>query len=82
MSRGTIHEFLEAAAGTASQVFGEPTQRVAHGGGAAMPEQRTRFLHGVGSGDRVGESRARQLGQWGAMHHGNPAIEHRSPRGH
>lgn len=59
MNRGTIQMFLEAAAGTASKVFGEPTQRVAPGGGAARPEQWMHFRQGVGTGDQVGQRRAR-----------------------
>ena len=62
MTRGTIQEFLEAAAGTAGQVFGEPTQRVAHRGGAATPELKRCLPFGVGIGDRVGERRARPRG--------------------
>ncbi len=59
MTRGTIQEFLEAAAGTASQVFGEPTQRVAREGGVAQQALKTHLRFGVGPGDLVGERRAR-----------------------
>jgi len=60
MTHGTIQKmFLEAAAGTAGQVFGEPTQRVAPRGGAATMEQNVHKRLGVGTGDRVGEGRAR-----------------------
>ncbi len=59
MTRGTIQEFLEAAAGTASQVFGEPTQRVAREGGVAKQELETHLGQRVGIGDHVGERRAR-----------------------
>jgi hypothetical protein len=82
MSRGTIHEFLEAAAGTASQVFGEPTQRVAHRGGTAVPEQRMHLPFGVGLGGQVGARRARPWSSRSSMLHGMPALEHRSARGH
>jgi hypothetical protein len=46
-------------AGTADQVFEEPTQRIAPMGGAATPEHDVHKWFGVGIGDRVGESRAR-----------------------
>ena len=60
MTRGTIQKmFLEAAAGTADQVFEEPTQRVAPRGGAATQEHNVHKWSGVGIGDHVGESRAR-----------------------
>ena len=60
MTRGTIQKmFLEAAAGTASQKFGEPTQRVARTGGTATQVGNVHKWFGVGIGDRVGESRAR-----------------------
>lgn len=60
MTRGTIQKFLEAAAGTAEQIIGEPTQRVAREGGVARQEQRMHQWFGVG--DHVGESRARPRG--------------------
>lgn len=60
MTRSTIQKmFLEAAAGTADQVFEEPTQRVAPMGGAATQEHNVHKWSGVGIGDHVGESRAR-----------------------
>ena len=60
MTHGTIQKmFLEAVAGTADQVFEEPTQRVAPRGGAATQEHNVHKWSGVGIGDHVGESRAR-----------------------
>jgi hypothetical protein len=49
MKRGTIQTFLEAVAGTANEVFGEPTQRVAREGGAAEQSSGMRLRRRVGS---------------------------------
>ncbi len=62
MKRGTIQMFLESVAGTAGTVFGESTLRVAHGGGAARSEQWMHQRSGIGTGDHVGERRARPRG--------------------
>jgi hypothetical protein len=60
MTRGTIQKmFLEAATGTAGQVFGDTTQRIAQSGGTATQEHNVHKWFGVGIGDHVGESRAR-----------------------
>ena len=60
MKHGTIQKFLEAAAGTANEVFGEPTQRVAPEGGAVEQLSGTRLRRRVGSWDqKVGSGRAR-----------------------
>jgi hypothetical protein len=60
MKHGTIQKFLEAAAGTANEVFGEPTQRVAPEGGAVEKLSGMRLRRRVGSWDqRVGQGRAR-----------------------
>ncbi len=84
MTRGTIQEFLEAAAGTASQVFGEPTQRVAREeGGTAKTELKVHPRFGVGSWDRVGQSRARprNLGSAHYVRFLPPAVDHRKEHG-
>ncbi len=60
MTHGTIQMFLEAAAGTADRILGEPTQRVAQRGGVMGQEQK---MHPwFGAGDQVGEGRARPRG--------------------
>ena len=84
MTRGTIQEFLEAVAGTANQVFGEPTQRVARRGGAATPELKGHLQFGVGFGDQVGERRARPRGLRPELHQVRflpPAVERRKEHG-
>ncbi len=79
MIRGTIQEFLEAAAGTASQVFGEPTQRVAREGGVAKQELKGHLRFGVGIGDHVGARRARPRDLYPAhsLRFLPPAVDHR-----
>lgn len=79
MNRGKIQQFLDEAVGTASQVFGEPTQQFAQRGEAAKTEQWAHLRSGVGIGDRVGERRAHPRGV-GALHVA-PAVDHRSARG-
>lgn len=60
MKRGTIQMFLEAAAGTANRVFGEPVQRVAREGGAAQQLSGMHPHCSVGSWDaQVRSGRAR-----------------------
>jgi hypothetical protein len=59
MKRGTIQMFLEAVAGTARQVFGEPTQRVAPEGNAAEQISGMRLQSRVGSGTKGYSGRAR-----------------------
>ncbi len=84
MTRGTIQEFLEAAAGTAGKVFGEPTQRGAHRGGAATLELKRHLPFGVGIGDRVGERRARPRGFHPGLHQVRfmpPAADRRTEHG-
>lgn len=76
MKRGTIQMFLEAAAGTAHEVFGEPTQRVAHGGGAAEQLSGMRLRRRVGSWDApvVSSGRARPWLRAGREVHYLPAA--------
>jgi hypothetical protein len=75
MKRGTIQMFLEAAAGTANEVFGEPTQRVAREGGAAEQLSGMRLRRRVGSWDaQVCSGRARPWLRAGREVHYLPAA--------
>ena len=74
MKRGTIQMFLEAAAGTARQVFGEPTQRVAPEGGVAEQKSGMHFRGSVGLGTQGYSGRARPGKLAGRVFHYLPAV--------